>query len=229
WTTSITLVNLGKMPSSFQLSFLGSRGFREAWPISLTAPGATIINRSVNAILEPGASIEVQTRGDSEKMTRGYAVLSIFDGPRVGATARLQRTVNGVAETAFTVPLSPEFEGKSNIPVSFGELDSTELVLVSDTSSTVVDLIFRDLAGKEVLADSLTFGDLSQMVVSLGTRYPQLKGTRGTLEWSVSFPGADIYEDLTFSAVALGGMSSGKVAVVPAMTLPENQGKKSQH
>lgn len=228
WKTIVTLVNLGDMPSSWNLNFLGEKGLRELWPIKISVAGASASGQSVNGVLAPGATVDIETSGGPEQGTRGYAHLSIFSGPRLGASARLVHTADGKIGTVISVPLSPETEQRAKIPVSFTEQDSTELILVSETNSTVVDLVFRDSAGREVFTDSLTFGDSAQLVLPLVTRYPDLKGLRGTLSWAVSFPGADIYEDLTFSVLALSKQGNG-MAAVSAMTLPENQGRRSQH
>ncbi len=58
--------------------------------------------------------------------------------------------------------------------------------------------------------------------------FPQVTSMRGTLEWQVSFPSADIYEDLTLAGVAVI-TSKGQTSVVSGMTLPEFQLKSAQH
>ncbi|MBC7924982.1 MAG: hypothetical protein H7039_04925 [Bryobacteraceae bacterium] len=228
WKTTITLVNLDSAPSNFQLSFLGETGFRELWPVTITAPGAAIIGQSVTGVLDAGASLQIETSGASQSLIRGYAHLAILSGSPLGGSAVLTRTVDGKVQTSTAIPLSPESEQKSRLQWTASDTEVTELVMVSDTMSATVDLAFRDMQGKVLARDTITFGEKSLQVIPV-SRFPELANGRGTVEWSVSFPGADIYEDLTFSAVALKRNTSGLVTALPPMTLPKEQSRKSQH
>ena len=209
WTSTITLVNLGEARATFQLTYLNAAGLREEWKIGLKAPGAEITGQSLIATLQPGATLTVETLGTSSTLTEGYAQLSAFQNAKMGATARLRRSVGGKVVSSFAVPLSPEYEKQSVVAVDLTDGSNGQLVMVSGTSSATVDMAFRDETGKSMSTGSVQFGRDSQVFVNIAEMFPQAKSMRGTLEWKVSFPSADIYEDLTLAASVV--VTTGKV------------------
>ncbi len=234
WSTEIVLANLGKTDASIHLAFVTPKGFAETWKAGLIATpmlaGTMLADDSVDATIAPGGSITINTAGTAEKLIRGYARLILYSGGAVGATANIWKKADGKVVQSFVIPLSPESERRSMLPL---RLDAeagfgAELAFVSETSYTRLDLTFRDPKGTIVLQDNLTFDAVTQMFVPVADTWPQLKSFRGTVEWQVSWPTADIYANLYLASGAILSRKDGLDAVVGAMTLPGDQSRARQ-
>lgn len=237
WSTQITLVNLGKVDARVLLNFSTSRGYAEPWKISLSVSRGDVVSgnmaaeTSVTTTIPPNGTLLVESAGTTEALTRGYARLNVLNNIEVGGTATLTRTVEGKVVQVFTLPLSPESERKSTLPLLLHEETgrTTELAFSSDSSYTRVDLTFRDPSGLIVLEDSVLFDSITQLFVPIAETWPQLKNFRGSVEWTPSWPGLDIYENQYLSAAAVLTRKGVIEAVVGAMTLADNQTKARRH
>ena len=237
WSTQVTLVNLGKVDARILLNFSTSRGYAEPWKIGLSVTpggptsGNTVGEASVSAIIPPGAILTVESTGTPEALTRGYARLIVINNVAVGGTATLTRKADGAIAQTFTLPLSPESERKSSLPLVLNEEAgrNTELAFSSDSSYTRVDLTFRDPTGLIILEDSVLFDSITQLFVPIAETWPQLKNFRGSVEWVPSWPGLDIYENQYLSSTAVLTRKGAIEAIVGAMTLPDNQTKARRH
>ena len=234
WSTEIVLANLGKTDASIHLAFVTPKGFAETWKAGLTATpmlaGTFLADDSVDTTIAPGGSITISTAGTAEKLTRGYARLILYSGGPVGATANIVKKVDGKMVQSFVLPLAPESERRSMLPL---RLDAetglgAELVFVSETSYTRLDLTFRDPKSTIVLQDNLTFDAVTQMYVPVADTWPQLKSFQGTVEWQVSWPTADIYANLYLASGAILSRRDALDKVVGAMTLPGDQSRARQ-
>lgn len=121
------------------------------------------------------------------------------------------------------MPLTPGHERRSVLPLDLSETPvKAEMVWVTLTTTTTLDLEFRNLAGELVRTEQVFMDNNAQVFVDLLESFPELKGFRGTMQWYVSFPGADRYE-----ARFLGGMGliwrDGQAAVATGMTLAADQ------
>lgn len=236
WSTLITLVNLGKLDARINLTFSTAKGYAEPWAVKLTvtpgsASGNLVTDASVTATIPPSGTLSVESSGTPDTLTRGYARLNVFNGIPVGGNATLTRLADGAVAQTLTLPLSPESERKSSLPLNLNEDAglATELAFVSDTSYTRLDLTFRDPAGVIVLEDSLLFDSVTQLFVPVLETWPQFKSFKGSVEWLTSWPGADIYENQYLSSAAIVTRKGVIQTLTGSMTLPDNQTRAQRH
>lgn len=230
WSTEVTIVNLSGKPAFVMATFLTEKGLLETWKLGLKASKGRISEAAVEAPLEPGASLVVETSGLAPQLTRGYAEVVEYEDKAIGATARLVQRRDGVIVQSITVSRTAGHESRSVVPVNLSDPETAlELVWVSPTSSTTLDLRFRNLDGVEVHSHRLQFEATSQMIVDVRATWPELAGFRGTLEWVVSFPTADRYEGRFLSSIALLRSREHWWAAMPSMTLQADQLKTSPY
>lgn len=230
WKTLIVIANPAKESAQVEVTLQGPKGFAEPWLVPLKASSGAVTGQLVSASLAPGGSIVIETAGTATTLSRGFAVVSVAKESPVGAFARLVHTTSGgVTDQTLTIPLSPELEQRSIVPLFLDGDSKSQLVLVSETRAAVIELFFRDPGGRTVRSEVIDFGNQAQEVIALEQRFPGLVGFTGTLEWKVTFPTADIYEELTLSALVLTNKGGGPVSAITPMTLPEDQGRRSRH
>lgn len=230
WKTLVVVANPAKEAALVEVTIQGPKGFAEPWLVPLKASTGAVSGQLVSATLAPGASMIIETAGSAAALSRGFAVVSVAKESPVGAFARLVHTSSGgVIDQTLTIPLSPELEQRSIIPLFLDGDSKSQLVLVSETRAAVIELFFRDPGGRTVRSEVIDFGNQAQEVISLEQRFPGLAGFTGTLEWKVTFPTADIYEELTLSALVLTNKGGGPLSAITPMTLPEDQGRRSRH
>ena len=105
------------------------------------------------------------------------------------------RSEEGKTVESFAIRFSPGHESKSVLVLDFlDESLTAEMVWVSPTSSTTLELTFRKENGEVAFNDLLTLDGKPQIFVKMLEVWPKLSGFRGTMEWKVSFPAADRYE-----------------------------------
>ena len=138
---TVVLLNLGKADARIRMSFATARGYAEPWKVALlatpgSAAGNTVTDAMVDAVIPPGGTFSMETSGGPAILVRGYARLQVFNGIAVGGTARITRKVDGQVVHSFAVPLAPEAERRSSLPLRLDETAGlgTELVFVSETS-----------------------------------------------------------------------------------------------
>lgn len=121
------------------------------------------------------------------------------------------------------VPLTPAHERKSVIPLDLSDpAAKAEIVWVTLSTTTTLDLDFRDPSGALVWSEQVYMENGAQVFVDLLQRVPQLKGFRGTMPWTVSFPGADRYESRTLSGM-VPLSKDGQLTAATGMTLTADQ------
>lgn len=229
WKTLIVVANPAKESAQVEVAIQGPKGFAEPWLVSLKSSMGAVSGQLVSATLAPGASMVIETAGTATAHSRGFAVVSVAKGSPAGAFARLVHTTAGTVDQTLTIPLSPELEQRSIVPLFLDGDAKSELVLVSETRAAVMELFFRDPGGRIVRSEVIDFGNQAQEIIALEQRFPGLAGFIGTLEWKVTFPTADIYEELTLSALVLTNKGGGPFSAITPMTLPEDQGRRSRH
>ena len=121
------------------------------------------------------------------------------------------------------MPLSPESERKSRLPLRLDSTSGVELAFVSETSYTRVDFTFRDQNSVIVLNDGILFDGATQIFVPLRETFPKLQDFQGSVEWTVSWPGADIYENQYLASAAIVTRDGNPEMIRPAMTLLADQ------
>lgn len=230
WSTQITIVNLSDKTATVVLTLMTAKAFTEPWKVDLKATQGRVFGFAGDAVLAPGAVTTMETSGTPELMTRGFAEIVELNDLPFGAVARLIKRENGKIVHSFTVPLCPSNETKSMIPLDLtGAAGVKELVWVSPTNSTTLDLTFRQEGGEVLLEDVLTFNGLTQIFVSPLERWPQLAGFRGTVEWKVTYPAADRYEYRFLSSVSIWSFEGQSLVAVPSMTLRRDQRDSSPY
>jgi hypothetical protein len=230
WSTQIVIVNLSAKNELVTVQFMTTKGLNELWRVNPTTSHGRAGGAQVEADLPPGASMTVDTPGTAATLTRGFADIAGFtEDSTLGAFARLVRRENGQVVESFNVPLSPLHERRSRLAIDTRGGARQELVLISLTSSTLMNLTFRDPAGATVLATPLDFNGEAQLLVDVATQWPQLANFRGTMEWTVSFPNADRYEYRIMAGLSLITTAPQQRSVVLSMTLPADQASQSPY
>lgn len=229
WSTQVTIVNLSPRPASLIVTFMSPKGFTEPWRLAVKASVGIVTGSIVEVPLAPGATAILETSGTPDGLTRGFAeVVELGDRP-FGAFATLIQKSGSRTLQSFQVPLSPVHERRSVVPLDLGESASPEMIWISQTSGTTLDLIFRNLAGEQVRREELTFDNAAQIFVNVRQRWPALRDFRGTLEWSVTFPNADRYESRTLSGLSLVVREGQAWSVFSGMTLAADQATSSPY
>lgn len=215
--TSVTVLNLSSETALFELSFRPKKGFLENWELQFNAPDMKVTGSAVSGSVAPGASVTIETTGTAKDLTRGYAVVNCFNNKLLAAVARVE-SANGT----LTITAASELDTRFMLPIESSADVKTEIVWVSESPYAEADCSFRDSAGKVVASDRFSFGTgdlLAQVTFSVADRYPDLKAFRGVMECKVTFPNAGMYDELTFSALAIrrkGSEPASAIATVSA-------------
>lgn len=230
WSTQITIINLSSKNATVLTSFMTARGFAENWKVELTATQGKVNGPNVESLPGPGATTIIETSGKPADLARGFADITELQDQPLGAVARLTKTENGLIVQSFTVPLSPANESRSVVPVDLTDANAAlELIWVSPTNSTTLDIAFRKDSGEIAFTDTLTFNGAMQIFSKPLETWPRIAGLRGALEWKVSFPSADRYEYRFLSGLSILSRAGQIWAAVPPMTLKADQLKTSPY
>jgi hypothetical protein len=229
WSTQVTVINLSEKPATIVLSFLSPGGFAEEWPLRIRATNGTVSRNTVDAVLLPGAVSVVETSGTPERLTRGFVELYAVGDQPFGAFATLVQSDGGKVLRRMQVPLTAAHEKKSVVPLDLSDPAArAEIIWVTLTTTTTLDLEFRDQSGALVRREQVYMENRAQVFVDLLERFPELKDFRGTMHWFVSFPGADRYENRTMAGMALL-LKDGQTTVSTGMTLAADQASTSPY
>jgi hypothetical protein len=230
WTTQVTLVNLSRKPSLAVVSFLSNTERDGNWKLGLKTSAGKINGSVVDVPLAPGAMAVIETAGTDKELARGFAEVFEISNNTIGAFATVTQRDGDRIVQSFKIALAPGHERRSVLPLDLGDSQAKpELVLVSLTTTTTLDIIFRNLAGEQVLTDQIYLDNKTQVFLSVRDQWPQLKDFRGTMEWAVSFPGADRYEPRYLSALQLNIRDGQMWTVSSSMTLPADQASTSPY
>jgi hypothetical protein len=225
WTTELTLVNILKKPASVSVTFMNEKGSNEIWKLSLKSTVGKVFQNGVELVLAPGASATITTGGEGAAMSRGFADVVDFQEQVVAGYARLVRREAGAIVEQIRIPLSPANERRSIVSLDLLRGESLAISWVTLTTSTTLDVTFRNEAGAVVFSDVVRLDQSAHAIVDLLEQWPRLAGFKGTMEWTVSFPNADRYEHRTLAAVILHrSAETGRlIGISSAMTLPSDQ------
>jgi hypothetical protein len=223
WSTQVTVVNLSPKPETIVLAFFPPGGYAQNWPIALKATNAKVAGNNVDAILAPGAVAVIESSGTPQNLTRGFIELFALGDQAFGAFATLVQRDGDKILQRIHVPLTPAHEKKSVVPLDLSDpAAKAEMIWVTLTTTTTLDLDFRDHSGALVWSEQVYMENGAQVSVDLLQRIPELKGFRGTMHWTVSFPGADRYESRTLSGMVLLS-KDGHLTAAAGMTLAADQ------
>lgn len=230
WSTQVTVVNLSNKPALAVVTFLTSRGFGESWEPGLTVSSGRIMGNTVDIALAPGATGVIETSGKALALTRGFVEIYEPQGNPLGASAVLTYRESERIVQSLAVSLAPAHERRSTVSLDLTDATARpELIWVTMTTTATLDFVFRNLAGEIVLRDQIYFDNKLQVTADVRALWPQLAGFRGTVEWTVSFPGADRYEYRFLSGLCLLIRESRPWAISSGMTLPSDQASISPY
>ena len=225
WSTQITVTNLSESPAQVVAAFLTAGGYSEVWRPGLKTSSGKATGGTVEVSLAPGATAVIETSGEAAVVTRGFAEVVETGERPIGVSATLtQRDSGGQIVQSLTVPFSPAHERRSVMSLDLSDARQKPLMIwVSMTSSVVLDVTFRDLAGKVVLTDQVNLNGRAQLFVDVREQWQTLKDFRGVMQWSVTFPFADRYEPRTLGALLVRASDGQPWAALSGMTLPSDQ------
>ena len=221
WTTQITVMNLSGEPAYIVAAFARTGG---EWNVELKAPRGKVLGPNVEAFLEPGGTLLIETAGMPDQVARGFADITELGDKPIGVITKLLRRVDGKVVESFLVPYLPGLESRSVMALDLTDKDlAAELVWVSPTYSTTLDLTFRDEKGMVVLEDQFRTDAKPQVFVDPLKEWPKLDGFKGTVEWKVTFPAADRYEYRFLTGVSVLRREGKVIGLAPALTLRSDQ------
>ena len=225
WSTQITVTNLSESPAQVVAAFLTAAGYAEPWRPGLKLSSGKASGGTVEVSLAPGATAVIETSGVAAVLTRGFAeVVETGDRP-IGVSATLtQKDTAGQIVRSLAIPFSAAHERRSVMPLDLSNPRQKPLMIwVSMTSSVVLDVTFRNLAGEVVLTDQVNLNGKAQLFVDVREQWQALKDFRGVMQWSVTFPFADRYEPRTLGALLVVASDGQPWAALSGMTLPSDQ------
>jgi len=178
WTTTITLVNLDGTDAPFQISFLNNNGQ------SLTLPFLEEGNRSVISGTIPfRGTVTLQTEGTSAPLQEGWGIVS--SNRLIGGMAVFTFHRSGLPDFEAVVPFSSYLDLLQ--VMTFDQRDGFLAGLAMAnvlTSSMTVRLQFVDENGVALFSDTIALAAGGHTSFLLSSRYPQLEGRRGTIQFS---------------------------------------------
>jgi hypothetical protein len=224
WTTQVTIVNLSRKPALAVVTFLSNTERDGNWKLGLKTSAGKINGSVVDVPLAPGAMAVIETAGTEKELSRGFAEIFEISNNAIGAFATLTQRDGDRIVQSFKIALAPGHERRSVLSLDLTDPQiKPELVFVTLTTTTTLDIVFRNLAGEQVLTDQLYLDNKTQFFLSARAQWPQLKDFRGTMEWNVSFPGADRYEPRYLAGLNLVVRDGLPWTILTGMTLPADQ------
>ena len=180
-------------------------------PLSIASDGAYVHGK-----LGAGRSVTFQTKGTSADAGVGHATLYSPEDARLGVSITVKR--DGVA---MAFPLCPQREDKLVLPFDNTSGAGTSFLWVSDTPSTLVSYRVVAEDGTQLSKGRYQFSVADtrvQDLFSLADRMPETGGLRGTVEMVIDYPNAGIYDELSFTGLAIHTDRNGTSVVRPSMS-----------
>jgi hypothetical protein len=181
WSTTLTFVNTGDATVQFDVNFYKNDG--SAWNVPIVGLTTPV---GVKVTLPPKQTIDVQTRDGSVATEQGWAEVDYSIGAigNVTGLGVFRQRVTGRPDFEAVVPLSYYLNSRAFLLFDETQGYSTGIAWVASrpyTSSTLT-INIRDENGNRILLDQVTLKPLEKQVFSLGSRYPQTAGKRGSIE-----------------------------------------------
>jgi hypothetical protein len=212
WSTRITLVNLGSKPANYELAFHPVEGLLGSWPLKLQGTAASFQNATASGMISPGGMVVVETDGEGETVSTGYAALTRFDGSIIGVDAIIR---DSNSSSVITLPLSPAREDVVALQYDNTEGNSTKFIWLSETDFAVADMTVYDEGGRELARKRFEFfvdNNRAQQAFDTAAQFPELKGMRGVAVIQMNYPTVGFYDEATFAAVAIQSGAKGMSA-----------------
>lgn len=181
WSSTIRFVNTGDSTVEFTVNFYTNSGSPWRVPIvGLTTP------TGVRVTLQAKNSVDVRTRDEPGEVQQGWV--------EVDYTSAAISSVTGLAIFRQSVPGRVDFEAV--VPLSYylntrafmffdetgGFSTGIAWLATRDYTGSTLTINIRDEDGNRILLDQVALKPYEKQVFSLGARYPQTAGRRGTIE-----------------------------------------------
>lgn len=225
--TEITLVNLESSTASFQMLFQTDSGGRY-WALQprLTGGPSSAVawdGSYVTGVLQPGQSVTFRTPGDGAELRMGHATLYSVENARFG----MQAVIFNGSKQLLVVPACPEREDHLLLPFDNTNGRSASILWISETPYALVHYRVRTQVADGNADGLIATGDI-QFTISddrtlnvfrVDERFPETSGLRGTVELTIDYPSAGIYDELYFTALVIQtpGEPDGKATVLRSM------------
>jgi hypothetical protein len=186
WKTSFTLLNLLPGASGASLTFWNDDGTPLALPLTFSPELGLLptTGASTDFVIPANGLALVETElPEASAATVGWARLKAPAGVAGAATFRYHSAVGPDLEAV--VPLETRTPASFVLPFDNTVGLSTGVALAngSDTSTASVQVIARNAAGAQLLADSISLPVRGHTSFMLAAKYPSLVGILGSLEF----------------------------------------------
>jgi hypothetical protein len=179
WQTSITLVNLEVVNSSFDLLFFADDGSGLELDIEGIGP---ITGGRVN--LGPFQTITLQTTGAGDTLRSGWAFLEQPGFNAIGMQAIFRQTVEGRQPQEAVVPSSNWFLRRFILPFDNTQPFITGVALANpNVDAVTVNAVIRSENGQVIETQTLTMPALGHTAFVLATAWPSTQQLRGSVEF----------------------------------------------
>jgi hypothetical protein len=212
WKTTFTIMNLSASAQTAKLTFWDANGDPMVVPLAFSPELGLPVSAASSAdvpISANGVGVVDVELSPLATLLVGWARLKAPDGIVASATFRYSPSSGQDAEavvpmetrtpSAFVVPFDNTNNMVTGVAIANG----------SETAPANVMILARDASGRQVLSDALPLPVRGHSFFALTTRYPNLVGLRGSIEFRDANGGA-------ISVLGLRFNPSGSFTSVPA-------------
>lgn len=191
WFTTINLVNFRSTAVTVPVNFYADGGA----PLEVPVIGRGRVS-SLSVDIPPGGTVTIATDQSSpDPLLTGFARITVpcpstTECGDVGGSAVFTQKVPGRPDFESVVPLLSSLAGKYVIPFDTAAGYLTGIALAtpkfdaSETADRTVRVVVKNDTGAVVMDQAVTMKANGHDFYDLATRYPQLNGMRGTIEFS---------------------------------------------
>ena len=192
WKTTLTLVNVSSAPNSVRVAFRMDDGRPLSLPLAITQTGASVAATasSVDRILEPGATLLVQSEAPVSAMTLvGWA--EVLSSVPVAGFAIFRQRSRDDRDAEGTAPLETNRASRLVLPFDNMAGFATGVALVNLTADAVaINATIRDDNGVQIGLQPFALTAMGHTSFAVGDRFPMTNGRRGIIEFQNAAGGA---------------------------------------
>ena len=181
WTTQFVFFNMGDIPATFIVSFVGDEGN----PLTLPFVGIGA-SSTLTGTIPVGGSFRAETSGASQPVIQGWGKIETgeFD-MRVAGIAIFKRELPGIPAFEAVVPFSGS-DGNQIMPFDSTEGFVTGVALANTSSFSTMTIFFtfRDESGFQIHLNSLTLPPQNHTAFLLSAMFPAVANQKGVVEFS---------------------------------------------
>lgn len=191
WFTTITLVNFRSTAITVPVNFYSDGGT----PLEVPIAGRGRVS-SVSLDIPAGGTVTIATdQASTDPLSTGFARITVpcpsaSECGDVGGSAVFTQKVPGRPDFESVVPLLSSLAGKYVVPFdntagfATGIAIATPKFNAAETADRTVRVVAKSEAGAVLLEQNVTMKANGHDFYDLATRFPQLAGARGTIEFS---------------------------------------------